>query len=98
MEMLLEFGVSNAKYLAFGIWHLTHLMGMLYDTSFYEGLHALINKYANARDIRVVSLHLQGPKLTHDFLVNDRLVFCRASLNNFQNILYEYKNAYGQHR
>jgi hypothetical protein len=61
-----------------------------------EGLHSLLQRAKNARDIHGVSISRSGPKLTHLFFVDDSLLFCKATTNEIrciQNILTEYEHA-----
>ena len=64
-----------------------------------EGLHALIEKAANAGLIRGISLCKNGPRLTHLFFADDSLLFCKALIqecNHIQAILADYEVASGQ--
>ena len=64
-----------------------------------EGLDAIFRKETNDGDITGFSLCRRGPKLTHLFFANDCLLFCRATLAEFEqmkNILSIYENASDQ--
>ena len=51
-----------------------------------EGLHFLLHRAAEARQIRGVSICKRGLRLTHLFLAYDSLIFCKASLVECQKI------------
>ena len=64
-----------------------------------EGLHGLLNQAVVAGDIRGISICRNGPRLTHLFFTDDSLLFCRASIQecqNIQDILLTYEKASGQ--
>lgn len=51
-----------------------------------EGLHFLLHRVAESRQIRGVSICKRCPRLTHFFFADDSLVFCRVSLIECQKI------------
>ena len=64
-----------------------------------EGLNGLIKKADLQGDIYCYSLCRRGPKLTHLLFADDSLFFCRATMeecNNVLEILKEYEEASGQ--
>ena len=64
--------------------------GLLSDFFFLlctEGLHILIKRAANNGDIRGFSLCKRGLKLTHLFFIDDSLLFCRANIEECDNVL-----------
>ena len=52
-----------------------------------EGLHGLIRRETTEGRIKGFSLCRRGPKLTHLFLANDSLLFCKATSNECNVIL-----------
>ena len=64
-----------------------------------EGLHFLLHRAAEARQIRGVSICKKGPRLTHLFFADDSLIFCKALLvecQKIQDLLECYERASGQ--
>ena len=64
-----------------------------------EGLDAILRRAANDGEINGFSLCRRGPKITHHFFVDDCLLFCRATLAEWEkikNILNIYEAASGQ--
>ena len=64
-----------------------------------KGLNGLIQQAMVAGDIRGFSLYCNGPQISHLFLVDDTLLFCRAEIREVQtsqNLLQKYKLALGQ--
>ena len=64
-----------------------------------EGLNALLNKAADNREIRGLSLCRHGPKITHLFFADDCLLFCRSNkeeCQKIQQLLDWYEAASGQ--
>ena len=51
-----------------------------------EGLDAILRKSAREREIEGFSLCRNGPKLTHLFFTDDRLIFYRSTLEECQKI------------
>jgi len=65
----------------------------------FEGLNRLLQRAAQGNQIRGYSLCKNGPKVTHLFFADDRLLFCRARLTELevvQDILAVYEQASGQ--
>ena len=63
-----------------------------------EGLHSLLHRAAEARQIQGVSICKRGPQLTHLFFMDDSLIFCKASLvecQKIQDLLACYERAFG---
>ncbi|XP_065624064.1 uncharacterized protein LOC136065183 [Quercus suber] len=64
-----------------------------------EGLHGLIGHAASMGDITGFSLCKRGPKLTHLLYVDDSLLFCRATPDEFRSVmalLSQYEEASSQ--
>ena len=64
-----------------------------------EGLHALIKHLARNGNIKGFSMCKRGSKLTHLFLVDDSLLFCRSiseDCNNVLKLLVEYESLSGK--
>ena len=64
-----------------------------------EGLNGLIKKAKLQGDIHGYSLCRRGPKLTHLLFVDDRLLFCRTTMEECEkvmDILNMYEEALGQ--
>lgn len=53
-----------------------------------EGLHGLIQQAARVGDIKGFSLCRRGLELTHLLFANDSLLFCRATSQECNNVLY----------
>ena len=53
-----------------------------------EGLDAILRRAANDGEINGFSLCRRGPKITHHFFVDDCLLFCRATLAEWENKKY----------
>ena len=64
-----------------------------------EGLNGMIKKVEGDGDIHGFSLCRRGPKLTHLLFADDRLLFCRATMEEcgkVLDILNGYEEAFGQ--
>jgi hypothetical protein len=64
-----------------------------------EGLHGLLNTTALSGAIHGVFISRLGPKLSHIFFADDSLLFCRASVQECQqllDVLTTYEHASGQ--
>ena len=64
-----------------------------------EGLHFLLHRAVEARQIQGVSICKKGPRLTHLFFADDSLIFCKASLvecQKIQDLLGYYERASNQ--
>ena len=51
-----------------------------------EGLHSLLQHFADSGQIRGVSICKLGPRLTYLFFADDSLLFCRSTISECQKI------------